>query len=695
MLRKKQVSLLIILFLTSLSLIQISIDFAISKVDSNRTNTDIEIINSIETEAIHDNNDIFSKNSESKTWTYMLYLDADNDIEGDAIRDFEWLEEAGGSNENISIIVLLDRIPGYDNTHGNWNGSRIYNITADISPFTIDSQLLVDLGEVDMANPTTLTNFITYCFDNFPADNYILDLWNHGHAAYGVIDDETSSSHFIVNDVQTAINDALDSSSEEIDIISMDACNMATLEVAWEMRNLSKYFISSEDGTNGYPYKLITERLKLNPSINASAFCELMVDAYSDHYMNFYLTCISVINQTKLLDLPDVLNTFILDLIDTLEKGNYNDVFAFVRELSYDFYDENWVDFISLIDNILLFLDNQELTLAAEEFLEFLNQIVPYNWQNIGYKGNARGVTIYMPFGPATSEFIYDYINGLSFCLGMDWQDDTLWDEFLVYYVQNYYHIIHEPQLLTLDEVLEGCSIQLNSTKLYRINLWQNAIYEFSCSISSGDVDFRIFEFDFSSKCEFIGGSYLYNPEDGTIETCRFRLETGFYLIIVKSKNMSAIYDLEASKYDSIELVCNLPYTSGGGSLNGDSQGHYMQDLNHYFQIALPYGNNKITLINSETSNYQLSIYNEFWQTLYFLPAIGLGEILTFIYNQTSSEPIILILKICGYEGVGEFTIEIKNPLEPTPKMTANIWFFFVFIPIISVCSRRKNKRRN
>jgi len=239
----------------------------------------------------------------SKLWTYMLYLDADNDIEADAIRDFEWLEEAGGSDENISIVVLLDRIPGYDNSHGDWSGSRIYNVTEDLSPSSFDSQLMVDLGEVDMANPATLTDFITYCFEHFPADNYILDLWNHGHAAYGVIDDETSGSHFIVNDIQTAIANALDTTSEEIGIISMDACNMNTIEVAWELRELCDYFIASETTTIGYPYKTIIERLKWNPDIDASSLCQIMIDAYSIHYQTNPGNCLSVVDQTKLLEI--------------------------------------------------------------------------------------------------------------------------------------------------------------------------------------------------------------------------------------------------------------------------------------------------------------------------------------------------------------------------------------------------------
>jgi len=692
MLMKK--SLTLSLLLITLFLSMLSFDY----LQSSKTNCETanNVICTSESKAETDNVEIALESSGNKSWTYMLYLDADNDIEGDAIRDFEWLEQAGGSNENISFVVLLDRIPGYDNTHGNWNGSRIYNITEDISPTTIDSQLMVDLGEVDMADQLTLIDFITYCFNNFPAENYILDLWNHGHAAYGVIDDETSSSHFIVNDIQTAISTALDTSNEEIDILSMDACNMATLEVAWEMRNLCKYFITSEDGTNGYPYKLIAERIILDSNINASTLCKLMVDAYSDHYEYIYKTCLSAINQTKLLEIPDLINPFLSELMITLDEGYYDNIFKLSRELSYDFYDGNWIDFISLVDNIIYFLDHPSLNLAGMELLEFLDLLILYNWQHHSYHGNARGVTIFIPSDSIAYELINDYVDGISFCSGMDWLSDTLWDEFLTFYKDNYLYTSYiEPPMLSLDEVEEDCTIQENAIKLYRINIWQNSIYEFYCSISTGDVDIKVIEYDFSGNYELVGGSYLINPTDGSAEFCRFRLETGFYLIKVQCKNLASIFNLVVRKSNFVELVCNSPYTSTGGSMNGDDQGHYKQDLNHYFQIAIPYGNNTIRITNSEFANYQLTIFNELWSTLFFLPAKGSGDVLILMYNHTSENPITIILEVCGYEGVGDFTIEIKNPLEPTPKMTVNIWFFTFFIPIIFAFGKKKNKENN
>jgi hypothetical protein len=636
-------------------------------------------------------NSFSTEASDNKSWTYMLYLDADNDIEGDAIRDFEWLEEAGGSDENISIVVLLDRIPGYDNTHGNWDGSRIYNITEDVSPTTFDSQLMEDLGEVNMANPATLTDFIIYCFENFPADNYILDLWNHGHAAYGVIDDETSMDHFIVDDIQTAVNNALATTSEEIDIISMDACDMSTIEVAWELRNLSKYFIGSETDTGGYPYKTIIEGLKMNPNNNASALCELMVDAYSIHYRFYPYNCLSVINQTKISDIPEVFNSFVTELITTLDTGNFDDIFVFSRDLTLEFYDGNWIDLVSLIENIIFFLDKPALVHEGEELLEFLDQIIAYNWQHESYKGKANGLTIYMPYEFTSYEFIGDYCNGESFCENMDWQTDTSWDEFLNYYWNNHLcsHTV-EPEELSLDEAITNCSIVQNSIQLFRINFWQKSIYEFTCPISSGDVNIKVMKYDYTGVYEIIGGSYLINPDDGTTEKCRFYLKTGFYLILVYSKGSTSNFGLEVKECESTNLVCNSPYTQTAGSRNGDILGHNKQDLNHYFQIEIPYGNNTITLSNSETANYQLTIYNEDWSELYFLPADGCGEVLLLIYNQTNEEPIMFYLEICGIDGAGEFTIEIKNPNEPTPKVDLHLLVILISLPIVLIISKRK-----
>jgi len=51
-------------------------------------------------------------------WTFMVYLDGDNNLEGAGIDDINEMEMVG-SNDDIKIVVLFDRIPGYDSSNGD------------------------------------------------------------------------------------------------------------------------------------------------------------------------------------------------------------------------------------------------------------------------------------------------------------------------------------------------------------------------------------------------------------------------------------------------------------------------------------------------------------------------------------------------------------------------------------------------
>jgi len=57
------------------------------------------------------------------TWTFMVYSDGDNNLEGSEITTFNYMELAA-DNPNVSILVQLDRIPGYDSSNGDWTTTR-------------------------------------------------------------------------------------------------------------------------------------------------------------------------------------------------------------------------------------------------------------------------------------------------------------------------------------------------------------------------------------------------------------------------------------------------------------------------------------------------------------------------------------------------------------------------------------------
>lgn len=117
----------------------------------------------------------------------MMYMDGDNDLEKWMIYDFfEIVNELNGlNNTNIKVIILLDRIDGYysENNLGepsDWTGARLYQINQDGTYIKKTNGLFTDGYEINMEDPNTLINFISYCKTNYSSSHYVLFLFNHG-----------------------------------------------------------------------------------------------------------------------------------------------------------------------------------------------------------------------------------------------------------------------------------------------------------------------------------------------------------------------------------------------------------------------------------------------------------------------------------------------------------------------------------
>jgi C1A family cysteine protease len=53
------------------------------------------------------------------SWTFMIYLDGDNNLESAAIDDFMEMSSVG-STSDVNIVVQFDRIPGYVSSYDDW-----------------------------------------------------------------------------------------------------------------------------------------------------------------------------------------------------------------------------------------------------------------------------------------------------------------------------------------------------------------------------------------------------------------------------------------------------------------------------------------------------------------------------------------------------------------------------------------------
>jgi hypothetical protein len=113
-------------------------------------------------------------------WLVMLYQDADDKIlEQDIYVDLNEVERVG-STDRVQIVAQIDRYrTGYQGD-GDWTQARRYYVTQDDDLGRVGSQLVAELGEVNMAGGETLVDFVAWATQAFPAQKYMLVLSDHG-----------------------------------------------------------------------------------------------------------------------------------------------------------------------------------------------------------------------------------------------------------------------------------------------------------------------------------------------------------------------------------------------------------------------------------------------------------------------------------------------------------------------------------
>ena len=199
----------------------------------------------------------------NKKITLMVYMAADNDLEGYALNNLKQLEN--GKNENINVLVLLDRADGYDETEGNWTDTRLFEVIHDKGSGAALKSKRLDcppLGlsatqntELDMANSLVLKNFIEYSKEAYKAENYVLIIWGHGNGWRAVTIDERSSSYMSVHDLGQAVQ------GQGLCVIGFDTCFGGVIENLYELKNCAEYTVATPGITpsGGWNYKNLLE----------------------------------------------------------------------------------------------------------------------------------------------------------------------------------------------------------------------------------------------------------------------------------------------------------------------------------------------------------------------------------------------------------------------------------------------------
>ncbi len=230
-------------------------------------------------------------------WTFMVYLDSDNNLESAGIEDMNEMEMIGSTDE-VNIIVQMDRWETEesddDTSNGDWKGCKRFRIEKDGDTSIINSPELMDLGEVNMGDPEVLIDFAKWAMDNYPAENYGIVLWDHGGAFYGICWDDTvpgsdEADTINMTEMRYAAREIyMHRGAEKLEFWGFDACLMAQMAVLYQLKDFVEVCDASgyNEPGDGWPYEDFLLDLTRTPTMDGAELGKSIAKWYVESYSN-------------------------------------------------------------------------------------------------------------------------------------------------------------------------------------------------------------------------------------------------------------------------------------------------------------------------------------------------------------------------------------------------------------------------
>jgi hypothetical protein len=345
-----------------------------------------------------------------KKWTIMHYCAADNNLTSFMVRDVNEME-AVGSTDMMNIIVMVDQ--GGENC-------KTHYITKDNDLNKINSPVLKDHGKTNMADPKVLGDFIKNSVEKYPAQHYALIISDHGAGWKGAVEDVSNHGWMTTPDIRQGI----ESSGKKLDLLGFDACLMATSEVAYEMKDATKFYVASEqtEGGNGWPYTPLLSKKSLEEldralrsklDVTPEEFAKRIVSTAEGDQGT--LPTMSAMDMSKMKELADATNLFAgqIMLTDTPKQ-----VFKDIANKTQSFYGlKDHFHFAEQVANSDKITD-KDLKKSAKGMMDAIKSAVIAEEHSPRYP-NAHGLTTELP----TSGKVGSGYEKLQYA------EHTLWDE--------------------------------------------------------------------------------------------------------------------------------------------------------------------------------------------------------------------------------------------------------------------------
>jgi hypothetical protein len=369
------------------------------------------------------------------SWTVMVWLNNENNLISYGWDDVNEMEDCNYSAypDGVDVIVMM----GWDPDHH----SRLFHIQTDPAGYSggdyedIISTEITGHGiwsgnEADMDDPQIFENFVEWVTTNYPADNFLLDAWDHGGGIF--LEDGTKDwiDRGMCSDLKIwEIEGALENVGEFIDVIGFDVCLGGQVENGYQYLDDAGICICSEesepgDGWDYQAFNIFEEDSSVTPE-------EIATRIVND-YLDFYGAGVTQAAQ-NVKSWPAAMDQDWADLCQSLFDNcyTYQDRIVTARN-SADYWntpdDRDLYQFVEAlaVDGALPGDLRTKATQFAGDLEDYILAGGMHSTTDIG-----DGMSIYFPTNGSDHQNWDTYTTLVNF-------SDTLWDEFLEMYADPY-----------------------------------------------------------------------------------------------------------------------------------------------------------------------------------------------------------------------------------------------------------------
>ena len=335
-------------------------------------------------------------------WTILVYMcgtdleslgfSASTDIfeafNAELGENINFVFQTGGTNEWSYSEIAADKIQRFELTEDYFN--------------LVDEQSLTSMGR-----SSTLSDFIEWGVENYPADNMGLIFWNHGGGSISGVcfDERFDYDSLTLDEIDKALSNNFDNMTEKFEFIGFDACLMATLETANMLVPYANYMFASEElePSNGWDYTAMLDFLAKSPDADGAALGKAIGEAYYEHCKLDAFEYTATLSVTKLSEIDALITSFDKTAQQMYESGKFTDIVKAIQSADSFGGNNRTEGFTNMVDLGGILEAASDYCSNADDTLDKLKSAIRYKKNGIQH-GRASGLSIYYPLAVQGSE---------------------------------------------------------------------------------------------------------------------------------------------------------------------------------------------------------------------------------------------------------------------------------------------------